>query len=396
MSMLASSEIKSTQFKDRLIGSRERYLNFIDSCQTKGGFSLTQGSDTSAYALCFAIFGYHLLGRHDRIEIYRKFWDELLRSNLKVIRSKYISQGPLNLSKPYLQLLSFTLSALSILGTLTVDPLEALILEVLPRDIKSLLYQLKVHDGVARTGNQAMFSAILLLHARDYLNLKVDSLINDWTDFHLGHLNAQGFWGNCRAMTHLQFQNGYHQYEILDYLDIHDVDWVRAARSVATLSDPNGHFAPYPGGGGCFDYDAVFILTGHPDTKPFSEPLLVKTAQSILSEQNPNGGFCESLKVRPLTLLNLIGMLRHIIKADGAARIERARYFISLIRSKNKRIHTHWSLYSRMWNESDLWDSWFRMLTVARIDSFLFPETACRWGFISYPGVGFHSSVRDV
>ena len=32
-------------------------------------------------------------------------------------------------------------------------------------------------------------------------------------------------------------------------------------RNVLLMGDKSGQFAPYPGGGGCFDYDAVFILT---------------------------------------------------------------------------------------------------------------------------------------
>ena len=80
----------------------------------------------------------------------------------------------------------------------------------------------------------------------------------------------------------------------------------------------------------------------------------------------------------------------------GEARIERLRQSVTLLRPKHNRIHTHWSQYSRRWNESDLWDSWFRMLTIARIDVALDPKKIVEWGFIDYPGIGFHPLLRHV
>ena len=62
-------------------------------------------------------------------------------------------------------------------------------------------------------------------------------------------------------MSHLQFQNGYHQYEIFEYLNTLNVPWDNAAKNVSLLSDMHGHYAPYPGGGGCYDYDAIFMQT---------------------------------------------------------------------------------------------------------------------------------------
>ena len=35
---------------------------------------------------------------------------------------------------------------------------------------------------------------------------------------------------------------------------------------------------------------------------------------------------------------------------------------------KYNSITTHWNNYNRKWDESNLWDSWFRMQTLARIE----------------------------
>ena len=117
------------------------------------------------------------------------------------------------------------------------------------------------------------------------------------------------------------------------------------------------------------------------------------TANSILSEQNEDGGFCESLHVRPRSLANISASFLHAFNGCGRARTERLRSALTLLRPKHDRIHTHWSVYSREWSESDLWDSWFRMLTLARIDCALNPEHSKSWGFINFPGIGFHPSL---
>jgi hypothetical protein len=380
----------------RLNESRFQYQLFIDSCvDDHGEFRLTPRADSSSYALCFAIFGYHLLRNFEVIYRQRERWDQKLREGLVVKKNERAKVSVLLNDKPYLQLLTFTLSALSILGTLKKS-LEDYIVDVLPVDIENALYESKVLDGVPRSGNQAMFLGILLIYARDYLGLDTQGEIDRWLSFHKRAMNSFGFWGPTTSMSHLQFQNGYHQYELFEYLCAKDVPWVEAAESVASLADPEGHFAPYPGGGGCYDYDAVFILTGVKESTACHRELLMRTAHTILNEQNPDGGFCESKQVRPRSLAGISRSLLHASNGRGRARIERLRAAFTLLRPKHDRIHTHWSRYSREWGESDLWDSWFRMLTLARIDCAINPERAKYWGFINFPGIGFHPSVRSI
>jgi hypothetical protein len=88
--------------------------------------------------------------------------------------------------------------------------------------------------------------------------------------------------------------------------------------------------------------------------------------------------------------------LTHVARSKGAySRLESLRYVITLQRSKHNRIHTHWSTYSREWGESNLWDSWFRMLALARIECALWPDQAEGWRFIDYPGIGFHHQLHS-
>jgi hypothetical protein len=380
------------QVHDGPDSARSRYLRFITSCRTPTAeFCLTPRSDPSPYALCFAIFGLHLLQCNEDLQRERIRWDRMLRSAVALAAAACPEPAR---DKPYLQLLTFTLSALSILGTLDREPLSELVLPLLPADIELELRQTHALQGHARSGNHAMFMGVLLLHARDHLGRDTGPTIARWVDLHRQTMNCFGFWGTDRSMSHLQFQNGYHQYELFGYLETENVPWESAADAVAGLADDEGHFAPYPGGGGCYDYDAVFLLAATPASARRHSVLLRRTAATVLAEQNPDGGFCESLRVRPRSRTNLLRTLRHVRAAVGHARIERCRYGLSLLRPKHDRIHTHWSRYSREWGESDLWDAWFRMLTLARIECALQPERTKNWGFINYPGIGYHSSLR--
>jgi hypothetical protein len=375
----------------KLQQAKMRYRAFIDSTRrAEFDFALTPRAECTPYARCFAVFGYSLLC-DDIGESADGLALSMIRDldYLKLTREKI----SFNLSndKPYLQLLTFTLSALKVLNRLEVYPLLDHIEPLLSKDIDVEFKKCGVFEGRARSGNQAMFFAILHLYAAQ-LGFSAEKFILEWQRLHKDTLNNFGFWGNYESMSHLQFQNGYHQYEIFEYLDTPGVPWLTAADNVAKLADSQGHFAPYLGGGGCYDYDAVFILTGHSSSIKKHAALLKLTASTLIDEQNDDGGFCESKAVRPRLLSNLIKSINHVSKGQGIARLERLRQVITLLRPKHDRIHTHWSCYSREWGESDLWDSWFRMLTLARIDCAFNSENYKSWGFINFPGIGFHHS----
>lgn len=367
------------------------YATFLGSCACDDSFRLTRSAELSPFARCFGVYGQHLLRLpfNNPIAV-----GDAIKCDLRV-RRKQSRSVPVD--KFYRQLLTFSLSALAILGELKSDPLAELIEEQIPKDVSATLQSLGCFDGKPGSGNQAMFLAIFLIHARDWLGLNTQSKIDQWVELHVRHMNQFGFWGPARGMTHLQFQNGYHQYEIFEYLGVKLDSTNIVLSAVRSLADAEGHFAPYPGGGGCFDYDAVFLLTPAgiiPDVQ--TKKILVKTAGAILASQNTDGGFCESRYIRPRSMANLARSVRHVIamRENPAALKERLHYCLTLQRPKHNRIATHWSRYSRAWGESDLWDSWFRMLALARIDQALNVPASYNWGFIDYPGIGFHPSAR--
>lgn len=372
-----------------------RLLKFVQSCSLpNGAYRLTGNADVSPFSICFAIFCYSLTRQLHDLEHPKQIASTLVRL-VRDERRKWGAQRPTH--KSYRQLLTFVLSSLQALKAIEDHPLEDLIIEQIDCEPLAELTEHGCLDGRAGSGNQAMFLAIFLLHARERLNIDTRAALDEWVELHLSHMNRFGFWGDDRWMTHLQFQNGYHQHEIFEYLGVENPCLQQTLTALRSLADREGHFAPYPGGGGCYDYDAVFMLTPHgriPDAT--TRRVLEQTASTLLAEQNPDGGFCESLQVRPRSTAQLAGFVSHAWAARGnpGALRERLRYGLTLQRPKHNRIHTHWSQYSRGWNESDLWDSWFRMLALARIDVAMHPEHAGHWGFIDYPGIGYHPSLR--
>ncbi len=373
---------------------KSSYLRYILSCESGDEFKLTRKSECTPFALCFALCGLHLIAETDYLQSKKDIWTELIVSNVCEYKKYRESESELAFDKPFLQLLVFSLSVLSIFDRHHDDSLCPIIEEVVVKDVGRYLNKTGALDGRPQSGNLAMFAAILLIHARDHMGLDANHLLQDWVDLHLESMNRFGFWGQDRRMTYLQFQNGYHQYEILDYLEVDDPKAEVAANRVEEMADRDGHFAPYPGGGGCYDYDAISTLTARGvECSHERRQLLKRTFKSISESQNPDGGFAESCFIRPRTLRNMLSNIQHVIQSNGFLRRERLRGIVSTQRPKHDRIHTHWSEYSREWGESDLWDSWFRVMALARIQIVLEPGTEQDWGFINYPGIGYHHSL---
>lgn len=375
--------------------SIEAFNRFVDGCRlAPDSFGLTQGGRASPYALCFGVFSAHLTRRLDPNEHERR---ELACALIKNVQFARITCSDIYKDKSYRQLLTLTLSALSILGEEYFEVLDKFVTEQISLELATYLSSSGAFEGAPQSGNQAMFQAIFLLHAGKYCGCNVRADIDLWLDLHMRRMNKFGFWGKEQGPTHLHFQNGYHQYEILEYLGVENAKECNAIEAVLSLADRKGHYAPYPGGGACFDYDAVFLLTpkGTLPAHPAVKDLLLKTFNTLVHEQRADGGFCENLMLRPRRA-GIRGYLERILSAkSSAALVERLRYATSLQRPKYNRLATHWSIDARRWSDSDLFSSWFRLLTLARIDVAVHPAHARNWGFIDYPGIGYHPSLRS-
>lgn len=387
---------------DRLNDARVRAVEFVKAAELReGDFALVPAGTPGLFARASAVFAATLLDCVDELRGDRGVLASKLRAD---VRSYFRERRgvPTIKDKPLMQALTLTLSALAALGSLDEDPLEDLVVPALPSDVQAVLDDVGALQGRAQSGNLAMCLAVILIHAGRSLGVDTAAALQTWVNLHLANMNRFGFWGGEQGMTHLQFQNGYHQYEIFEYLQVANPGLAAAKEAVASLADASGHFAPYPGGSSCYDYDAVFLLTAGAKVDASDSrirALLEKTAGSILYEQGADGGFCESRHVRPRTLSSAQKFGHQVVSAWNRPSLflERLRYALTLQRSKHDEIRTHWSVDGRGWDESNLWDTYFRLLALARIDVSLNGSGALLWGFLPFPGVGHHThSMAEV
>jgi len=359
-------------------------VNLIDD---NGYFKFSQNLKSNNFSLCFGIHSLFLVKDMQIIDHYKELWINELLINLK--------NTNLDCSKkPHLQLLNLTISSLIILGSPKHKLIHDICLKVISKDPDKYFNSIGVKEGRPGSGNLAMFLAIFYIYLRDYYNYNFSEDLNLRLNYHKKHENNFGLWSISKKENYFKysfFQNGYHQYEIYNYLNKSSLNKNNLVENLIKLADDRGQFAPYPGGGGCYDYDAVYLLTMLSDSNSKKiHNVLKKTYNSILNDQNLDGGFGESNFIRPLNVKNFLIMFKHInfFKKEGLS--ERLLRFIAHLRPKHNLIKTHWSDKRREWNESNIFNSWFRMMTLARIEIFLDKKNYNNWNFLNFPGIGFH------
>ena len=371
------------------------YYDFLKKCQ-KGSvdFSISIKDDfISPFARCFWIFGMNTIKQNYLLDQLKGDHVISIIKDLKKLRKQIGSEEKALKLKNYKQLLCFSLSALKLLDNSSLIELKDEVLEQCSVDIENFLNKFGTDIGKAGSGNHAMFLAKFLIVGNDNFNLKSEIKLNKWIKYHKEKINTHGFWGESKNLTHLQFQNGYHQYEIFHYLNSLTGYEKNITNNLLKIADINGQFAPYPGGGGCYDYDAIFLICSYGENQVDDKlkSLLFKTLNTIISNQNSDGGFSENNWVRPRNIIKLIHGLSKCFQNTSGYEIilERLKYLATLQRKKNNQIHTHWSENPRNWEESNLWDSWFRVMTIAKISIFLDKKNECLWNWLNAPGIGY-------
>ena len=271
------------------------------------------------------------------------------------------------------QLTCFCLSALGILSAEPKFPLTFVEQWKTSDDVKEYLFDRGCHEGRPGSGNKAMFLAIFLTY--EYERAKQDHLLDKigaWFEFHNETQNRNGFWGSDLKSHYLHgLQNGFHQFVIYFYWQKEIPKFDRIVDIALKSQDKSGFFAPTPGGEACHDYDAIHTLAmAHRTTdyrKDEIEACMHRAFHAILSTRDGKGGFCQS----KCELTGLMDFLKYIpfylSNRSGYLWYYRARAsFAALLRKRNL-IHTGWTEKPRLWNESNLWDTWFRCLALAEI-----------------------------
>lgn len=385
-------EKKSYLYKKKLDESVSLSINYFNSSfdSKEINFRLSKSEDCSNFSLCIGILLGFSLGQLNKYSQYFEIFGTKIKNNLVNYyneRNKDIFPNNVNSDKNFLQLTSFSLAALETLNMFDQSIYDFLE-NILPKNIESYLFENKIHKGVPKSGNIAMcvFSILYYLD-KHKKKTSYDKEINQWIEFHKKHLNKLGFYGKPN-FKHLSFQNSFHQYEIFNFLKI-KIDRQNSFEYLSKLKDKKGFFAPYFGGSGCYDYDAVvFFLHGDKDNNKTYQ-LFNDLFLSILKQQNTDGGFSDSQFLFPISLKNISFNFLHILKSPNMhVLIERIRYIASIYLKNKEKIYTHWSIYPRRWDESNLWDTWFRLLALKLIYEKSFDCKYNKIKKINFPGIG--------
>ena len=103
-------------------------------------------------------------------------------------------------------------------------------------------------------------------------------------------------------------------------------------------------------------------------------------------EQNEDGGFSESPYIS-----NFKNSIIHIfIYTITNFNISRLKFLLRTVLSlgNNLTLITHWSAFHRKYNQSDSWNSWFRLLTIYKIRSRLY-NSKDKSKIFPFPGISY-------
>lgn len=377
---------------------------WLDSLRLPGSlcrYKFSANTDDTIFCTCFALFILDLFKETDKFTLEeRQEWISYIQSFQNVESGSFEPHDYFHNDKERnrYQLTCFCLSALAILGAEPKYPLRFIEQWKTPDDIREYLFNRGCHKGKPGSGNKAMFLGIFLTW--EYERTKEQHLlekINAWYEFHDKTQNQNGFWGEDWKSRYLHgLQNGFHQFVIYFYWqrNIHKLEQILDV--ALACQDREGFFAPTPGGEACHDYDAIHILavayrqTGH--KKKEIQASMRKAFNAILSTRVDDGGFCQS----NCRILSLFDFLKYIPVFFSNRTIYlwyyRARITFAVFLRRGRKIHTGWTKDSRAWNESNLWDTWFRCLALAEIAQTIDDEVVRDFRNVNFhriPGLGY-------
>jgi len=361
------------------ISLRSKVLDWLQTLRIRGHqfrYQLSSASDDTIFCSCFALFILDLFGETKNFtNEERQGWISYIQSFQDMEHGYFEPETYYHSDKERIcyQLTCFCLSALTILGAEPKFQLKFIEQWETPEDIKKYLYDRGCNEGKPGSGNKAMFQAIFLTYEHERMKDKnLSEKINAWFEFHNETQNRNGFWGSDLRSHYLHgLQNGFHQFVIYFYWQ-KEIPKLDRIIDIALMSqDKEGFFAPTPGGEACHDYDAIHTLAMACRKTDYRkneiETCLSRALEALPSTQNSNGGFCQS----KCKMTRLVDFFRYIpfyfSNSSPYLWYYRMRVCLGVVVKQKSPIYTGWTEKPRFWNESNLWDTWFRCLALTEI-----------------------------
>ncbi|MBI3160550.1 MAG: hypothetical protein HYZ26_13210 [Chloroflexi bacterium] len=367
------------------------------------GYRLHAKTGATPFASLFALFIFHLVGetrawdagtRQNWIDHVQRLQDPasgLFRDPAHRQRATDEAHSADHLDQ---QLTGYCLSALRLLGARPLHPLAFIRPWYEPEHTRAWLDGLN-WASASNSGNKAMFAGIMLAEEAERGADGAKAGLEAWFEWHDAHADPRsGYWGRGRASRYWEGMQGYvHPLVVYEHCGRAQPALEKAARRTLLLQQPDGLFSPKGGGGACDDLDALHILAAahrrFPALRLGIEQAMAQARHGLLDNQNPDGGFCWAQRPR-FGLRGWWGVARHNLdwrhpdKAYVALRAALAGQM-----KLNRRIETGWSDDGRAWDQSSLWDTWFRLLALVEIELILSPDDlSARWQSIPAPNFG--------
>lgn len=221
------------------------------------------------------------------------------------------------------------------------------------------------------TSNKIMFLFYFLIYEQERLNINNRDLINYLFDFlDLKQDSNTGFWGTQYGAS---LENGMfgasHIYLYYDYCNRKIKYKDKIIDNVLKLQNIHGLFNS-KFGGACEDYDAIEILCTLSKYFDYKNEVvnksITKTYNVIKKNQNRDGGFSYSIDNRKIV-------------QKFKDRFKQKEYFYK---------YSGWEMMRSKCFKSDLWGTYFRIITIAKIEKML--KKGNNYQFYSLPGWGYY------
>lgn len=299
------------------------------------------------------------------------------------------------------QLATFALAALIALGERPRHRIAALDRWPDGTALRAHLDALPWRANPWNSGNRAMQAGILL--SADVLlwdDARSRDRLEAWFAWHAERARpATGFWGEGDwADGHTGLGGAAHQHVLYDFWNRTPPCADRAATRAVALQYHDGRFFPVPGGGACDELDAVTVLRAAGGAEVAPRTAVERMARGLidvaLAARNDDGGFCWARR----RWFDLPDALRAVAAPpEMAGRVWTARALVSahLLRHRERR-RTAWSEGEHGVGESSMFDTWFRLLTLAHAAQLVDDErlAGLAWRPLPAPNWGFFRLAR--
>jgi hypothetical protein len=336
-------------------------------------YRMTDSLGASLFTACFAYFVRHLL--HDRVT--GEDADALataIDAGQDAVTGSWKAGGAgfhPDHTRAHVdwQLSTFAMSALAALGRPPAHPLRFLEPFRTPEAVRAYLDGLAWERNPWNSGNRALFlGALLSCAAGPQGDGSSGAAVEAWFEWHDRHARPSGFWGEGhRSDWYVGMGGAAHQYLVYHFHRREPPHLRAAVDRVLRMQYPDGRFWPVPGGGSCYELDALEILVVGRAWSDHRRDEIAEAARRatdvVLASQNADGGFCWAAR-RWFDLPDAVGA----VAGPGDLRTRlwtlRALANAHLLRREEAR-RTAWVAGAHPVGVSSVYDTWFRLLTLA-------------------------------